>query len=83
MLCQQALRKALDELGSTPPTSSSTIGVRVAVTLDQWRDIFDRLAPYSADQTDARRKAFKRGSERLLADRIATKWGDWLWLTKP
>jgi hypothetical protein len=77
-LCLAALRKALDELGKFPPTSSNTIGVRSAVTLEQWRDMFKRMSPY--DDDDARRQAWKRGTERLLADRLVTKWGDWVWL---
>ena len=82
-LCLDALHKAIDELGQAPPSCSATTGVRLAVKLDQWRDMFRRIAPYADDQAEARKKAFQRGTERLSADRIATKWGDWVWLGKP
>ena len=82
-LCLDALHKAIDELGQAPPSCSATTGVRLAVKLDQWRDMFRRIAPYADDEAEARKKAFQRGTERLSADRIATKWGDWVWLGKP
>jgi hypothetical protein len=82
-LCLDALRKAIDELGQTPPPSSATGGVRSAVKLDQWRDMFRRISPYGDDQSDTRQKTFKRGTERLFAERIVTKWSEWVWLVTP
>jgi hypothetical protein len=79
-ICLDALQKALAEFGKAPPASSSTVGVHQAITLEQWRSIFNRMAPYGDDQADARRKAWQVGLEELTASRTVVKWGDWIWL---
>jgi len=79
-LCMAALTKALETLGRTPPYSSATAGVVVAVTLDEGKDFFARTSPYTDVRTDPGRKAFDRGSEQLLSDRFAVKWCEWVWL---
>jgi hypothetical protein len=52
-LCLGALQEAPAELGRSPPYSSATAGVAGAVNLEDWRSIFNLMAPYGEDDTSA------------------------------
>jgi AAA domain len=81
-LCLDALAKALADVGQKPPTCSATSGVARAVSIETWREFFNRMAPYTEDQADAKRKAWQVGLEELAACRAVEKWERWVWVSE-
>jgi Bifunctional DNA primase/polymerase, N-terminal/AAA domain len=78
-ICLNALHKALTDLGGSPPYSSMTAGVTTAVKVDDWRHVYNLMAPH--DDSDSRSKAWCRGVEWLLSNSFIKKWGEWVWLS--
>jgi hypothetical protein len=79
-LALKALREAVDEVGTPPPASNHIpAGVKV-VTADLWREYAYKRSVSPADTPEARKKAFKRASDKLLElGRIAV-WDKHVWL---
>jgi hypothetical protein len=76
----RALSKALAE-ASEPAPASNTIPANVrVVTLSMWKTTAYQLGISSAEGDDAKRKAFDRAHERLLADGLIGSWTDYRWL---
>jgi hypothetical protein len=77
-ICRAALVKALAEFGTKPPASTGTVGVLIACTDAQWRDVFNHMIPRDDPNP---RATWKRGTEKLIANKMATVWGGWAWLS--
>jgi hypothetical protein len=80
-LALKALREAIDEAGTIPAASNHIpAGVKV-VTADLWREYAYKRSVSPADTSEARKKAFKRASDKLLElGRIAV-WDRHVWPT--
>ena len=74
----RALQRAIAERGEEAPSSDHIpSGVRV-VSPDCWREYADNMM--SESTADARRKAFKRGYDSLLASGHVCVWGSNAWI---
>ncbi|MEJ0093153.1 MAG: AAA family ATPase [Methylocella sp.] len=76
-----ALQKAIGEVGEIPPASNHIpTGVK-CVTTDQWREYAYRHGVSGSDEPRARRQAFQRAHEALVADRHVAVWEPFAWPT--
>jgi hypothetical protein len=76
----RALHEAIDQCGEAAPASNHIPQRIRVVTVDQWRDYAYRLGISAADTTDrARQKAFKSGTEHLIASKHAGIWQQTVW----
>jgi hypothetical protein len=78
----QLLAKAIEIAGlPAPPETANHIPPRSrCVTEDLWRDYCYQGAISAGDQ-DAKRMAFKRAAEALVAADRVGKWDPWVWIT--
>jgi hypothetical protein len=76
---REALQEAIDDLGEMPSASDHIPSGVKCVTVDQWRDYFERRYPGTKD---AARMAFKRASEALRGDDEIGCWTQHVWLVK-
>ena len=74
----EALRYALDEVGTIPPASNYIPANVKCVTLEQWRSYFDHRT--TLDKEDSREKAFSRGSQKLQSANYVGIWGVYAWI---
>jgi hypothetical protein len=74
-----ALEEAVIEGGEKPASSRIPEGVR-AVTITLWRDYAYKRGITDADTPEARKKAFQRARQALLAKKRIGTWGDHVWL---
>jgi hypothetical protein len=76
----RALAEALDTHGTIPPANGHVPhNVRV-VSVDDWRQTAYKLGISASDEQDAKRKAFGRASEHLIADQRIGFWEGNVWL---
>ena len=78
----RALTEALDECGVIPPASSHIPTNVKAVTVNQWRRYAYRMGVSTSDEDRAKRQAFQRASEALLAAKQAAVWDSYAWECK-
>jgi hypothetical protein len=78
----QLLAKAIELDGQDPPPGTTNhIPPRArCVTEDLWRRYCYEGSISPHDQ-EAKRKAFKRAAEALVAHELVEKWGPWIWLS--
>jgi AAA domain len=77
----RALSRAVDALGEIPPAFNYVPpGLRV-VTVDQWRTYAYQLGISDTADPDARRMAFKRAHEALVAGKYIAAWNEYRWPT--
>ena len=78
----RALEAAIGDCGDIPP-SSSYIPARVrTVSVERWREYAYRMGISTSDEPRAKQKAFKEGSEALIAGGHVAIWEPHVWLTK-
>jgi hypothetical protein len=78
----RALEAALAECGETPPANNYIpVSVRV-VTVEAWRERAYRMGISASDEPRAKQKAFKAGSETLLAAGYVAIWEPYVWQAK-
>ncbi len=75
----QLLAEAIELASEIPPASNHIPPATRCVIEDVWRDYCYRGAVSAGDQ-DAKRKAFKRAAEALIAAGRVGKWDPWVWL---
>ena len=78
-IAQRALRKALDEAGSVPPTSNHIPANTPTVSLELWRKYAYGLGISGSDEARARQLAFSRSSEALFAASLVGTWQGQCW----
>ena len=76
----QLLHRAVDEAGEVPTASSHMPAGQRCVTEEKWRQYCYRGSVSSGDQ-DAKRMAFKRAAEALVASGRVGKWEPFVWLS--
>jgi hypothetical protein len=75
----RALEAALADSGEIPPASNHIpVSVRV-VTVEAWRERAYRMGVSASDEPRAKQKAFKAGSETLLAAGYVAIWEPYVW----
>jgi hypothetical protein len=76
----RALKEAIGDLGEIPPASNHIpAGVRT-VSVEVWREYAYRMGISTSDEPRAKQKAFKDGSETLIAAKIVAIWEPHVWL---
>jgi hypothetical protein len=79
MICKAALQQAIVEAGEKPPASNHIpANVRVA-TRSLWKSYAFAKGVSGSESEDAKRKAFERGAESLIALGAAGAWNEWCW----
>jgi hypothetical protein len=76
-----ALHEAIGECGEIPPASNHIPAGVKAVTISQWRDYAYRSGLCSSDEPRAKRMAFQRASEALVAAKSIAIWEPHAWPT--
>jgi hypothetical protein len=74
-----ALHEAIGECGEIPPASSHVPTNMKCVTIATWRDYSFRRGICSSDEPRAKRMAFQRASEGLIAAKSAAIWEPHVW----
>lgn len=74
-----ALKYALEEVGIAPPATEH-IAARTVVTFTQWRRYAYQKGISPSESKSAKRMAFNRASEGLIAANQVGIWGDYCWL---
>ncbi|MPZ57502.1 MAG: AAA family ATPase [Rhizobiales bacterium] len=77
----RALADAVTEQGKPAPASGRIPNAAKVVTLAEWRQQAYRQNISTGEQ-DAKRKAFARASEQLIAMQRVGAWDDWVWLAR-
>jgi hypothetical protein len=77
----RALKEAIDEVGDRAPASNHIPGDAKVTTADHWRDYAYRLG-ISDSGEDAKRKAFKRAHQGLVAKQHIGTWDGWVWVAR-
>ena len=78
----RALQKAIDEVGAIPPAADNIPAKVKTVTVDQWRQYAYRIGISTSDEPRAKRQAFQRASETLLAGKEIAIWEPQVWLAR-
>jgi len=76
----RALRQAIDEGDVVPPACNHIPANVRAVPPELWRRYAYQQAISDTDNTDAKRKAFKRSSDQLLAHGVVACRSDFVWI---
>ena len=72
----------LADRGEVPPANNYVpAGVRT-VNVEIWREYAYRTGISTSDEPRARQKAFKEGSETLIAAKMVAVWEPHVWMTK-
>ena len=74
------LQKAINEVGSVPPTSNHIPPNTRTISIEQWRMFAYRATITESDKPDSQRKAFVRSVNGLLEANLIGKWGDYVWI---
>jgi len=74
-----ALKEAIGECGEVPPASNHIPRGVKTVTVAQWRNYAYLRGISTSDDDRARRQAFQRGTEALIAARHAAVWNNRAW----
>jgi hypothetical protein len=78
----RALAKAIEECGENAPASNHIpTGTRIT-TIDRWRQYAYNMGISASEEPRAKQKAFKEGSDRLIADQQVAVWADHVWLAR-
>lgn len=78
------LHEAINTGGSLPPSSNHIPAGARAVTEELWRQYAYQGGIAAGDATqDAKRKAFKRAAQSLVADGRVGTWDGWFWPVEP
>jgi hypothetical protein len=80
VICQEALLQALAENGQTPPASNHIPDKVRVVSRSLWKRYAFAKGVSGSESEEAKRKAFERGAESLVALGIAGAWNEWCWL---
>jgi AAA domain len=75
----RALEEAVDEVGEVPPESNHIPKHTRCVTVEQWKDYAFRRGISASDESAAKRAAFRRASQALIAAKHASVWGEQAW----
>jgi hypothetical protein len=75
----EALKRAVHEGGESGASDRVPAGVRV-VSMELWRKYFEAMTP--VDKPDARRMAFKRASDKLVAAKVIGIWNERVWVNQ-
>ena len=75
-----ALREAIDDIGEVPPASSHIPTNIKTTTIPHWRDYAYRMGVSSTDNVDARKKAFARACEKIIAENFIAIWEPHVWI---
>ncbi len=75
-----ALHEAINDVGK-PSASDHIPAAAKVVTLEQWRSYAYRMGVTDSNEADARRKAFARAHETLVARERVGRWDDLVWAT--
>jgi RecA/RadA recombinase len=75
----KALRMAVNEAGTIPPTSNHIPDSTKTVSLNLWRGYAYQLGISGSDEARARQLAFKRSAEALIASNLAGTWNEQCW----
>ncbi len=78
----RALHEAIGEVGAIPPESSHIPRNMKAVTMPEWRAYSYRMGLSSSEDDRAKRQAFHRATETLIAANQVAVWGDHAWSCK-
>jgi hypothetical protein len=76
----ELLIDAINRSGEIPAASSHIPANTLCVTEGLWREYCNRGAISSSDDSDAKRMAFKRAAEGLIAAGRVGKWEPYVWL---
>ena len=79
----QLLAEAVEKDGELIPAVGRVPPNTRAVPEKVWKDYFDRSAIVAADTPNAKRMAFQRAEERLIAAGLVEKWSPWVWIKRP
>jgi hypothetical protein len=74
-----ALNEAIGECGEVPAASNHIPNGVKTVTIEQWRTYAYMRGICSSDDDRARRQAFQRGTDTLIAARQAAMWNKCAW----
>ena len=74
-----ALSEAIDECGEVPPASNHIPQNVKTVTVAQWRTYATMRGICTSEDERARRQAFQRATEALIAARQAAIWNNFAW----
>ena len=74
------LNSAIAQHGEPIPSASGVPNGKLGVQIDLWRRFAYQGGISDGDSEAAKRNAFTRGKERLLADEIVGIWGEWAWI---
>ena len=88
----ETLREAIDASGSLIPPSTAAPEAAKGVTLNTWRDYYQRRTPLDTEHdddeparrraTESRKKRFQRARDHLQEFDIIQAAGDWYWIVK-
>lgn len=81
MIALAALHEALSECGEVPPASNHIPSGVKCISVTQWREYAFRHGISGSDEPRARRLAFQRAHEALVADRHVAIWDPFAWPT--
>jgi hypothetical protein len=80
LICQAALQQTIAEAGEKPPASNHIPASVRVVSRSLWKKYAFAKGVSGSENEDAKRKAFERGAESLVALGIAGVWDEWCWL---
>jgi hypothetical protein len=76
----QALIKAIDHMGVIPPASDHIPTNKACIDYEQWREYaYNGGIGGVSDKQDTRQRAFKRCSDKLIAEGIVCRWQSLVW----
>ena len=81
VIALKMLREAVTAAGEVPPTNNHIPFAIECVPYDLWRRYCYEGGIADSDDQGAKRKAFRRAAEALIAEGRVGKWGDWVWPT--
>ena len=76
----RALDEAIIDQGGTPSASNHIPNGKRIVPIETWRQLAYRIGVSTSDEASAKRKAFQRASERLIADGRVGFYDGTVWL---
>jgi hypothetical protein len=79
----RALVEAVNETGEPAPASNHIPANVKVTTFGHWRDYAYRLGISASDEPRARQKAFKAGTEHLIAEGRVGVWDQYVWVIRP
>jgi hypothetical protein len=74
------LRDAINRHGEMPPANNYIPAGKLCVKEDLWRRFCNEGSIAKSDKPDAKRVAFTRAAEHMIAMNIVGKWGDVIWI---